>query len=309
MSKELTIIIPLLDRDNYTKEWLDYNIYDEYNYIFADGSIKNKNEKILKSVIQENIKYIRYKPDNCYYDFYKKMYKASCEVDTKYVMISDNDDFINPKGIKDLLNYLRSNQNYKIATGHIANVLKKNKLFRLLNFSNSLKTYENLSRKKIISDHIFKTYGYVWYAIFEKDTFIKIWYQSKKLNIKNISYQELFFTLYSFSIADIKFLNTSHYTRRSNTVGNNASKNIFNNDKIKNDIDKIFRVISDNTEIESKQFISNLNNFHKRKKIYKNNYIFSFVSKVLKKLFFLYLNINNLNNFIIIYTKIMMRKF
>ena len=42
-NKKITIILPLLDKHHYTEIWLKNNIYDQYDYIIADGSYKNFN--------------------------------------------------------------------------------------------------------------------------------------------------------------------------------------------------------------------------------------------------------------------------
>ena len=102
---DITFIVPLLDRDFYTRVWLKENIRDDCYYIFADGSHDDKNFQIFNGLTSKNIKYIRFNKDQNIGDYIKKMADTSIHLKTKYVMTSDNDDFLNYKGIFKCLNF------------------------------------------------------------------------------------------------------------------------------------------------------------------------------------------------------------
>ena len=114
---DLTVIVPLLDRPKFTKIWLNQNIKKDISYIFADGSKDDHHIEIFNNHKNNNIEYIKYKHDKEIGDFINKMAKTSKLVKTKYVVTSDNDDFLNYKGIQKCINFLDNNSNYQLASG------------------------------------------------------------------------------------------------------------------------------------------------------------------------------------------------
>jgi GT2 family glycosyltransferase len=69
----ITIILPLWNRSEYSKAWIENNLFDDFNYIIADGSKSEDNNKIFESVShKKNVKYIRCPPDIKISHFTKK---------------------------------------------------------------------------------------------------------------------------------------------------------------------------------------------------------------------------------------------
>ena len=47
MKNKLTVILPLKERPEFTKIWLENNYNEYYEYIIADGSHSEKNKEIF----------------------------------------------------------------------------------------------------------------------------------------------------------------------------------------------------------------------------------------------------------------------
>ena len=45
-----TVIVPLKDNHHRTLNLLKYSIFDDFDYIFADGSFGDENEKLFEDV-------------------------------------------------------------------------------------------------------------------------------------------------------------------------------------------------------------------------------------------------------------------
>ena len=60
MNKKLTLLLCLKDRSEYTQSWISNNIYEDFEYIIADGSNNDKNLQIFKENSFTNINYIQF---------------------------------------------------------------------------------------------------------------------------------------------------------------------------------------------------------------------------------------------------------
>ena len=77
MKKLCTVIVPLKDNHHRTTNLLRYSIFDDFEYIFADGSLGDENQEIFDSINKSNIRYFRFDYDSSIEKFYKKMYPIS----------------------------------------------------------------------------------------------------------------------------------------------------------------------------------------------------------------------------------------
>ena len=269
---EITIIIPLYDRHIYTEIWLKENIRSDFYYIFADGSKTDVHQEIFNNLKLDNVEYIRYKTDDSSYQFFYKMYDAASKVKTDYVMTSDNDDFLNHKGIKKCINFLKKNNNYICASGMILNVTNNLNNFKKLSLEKvkykiypkvtneliNLDNYKGLEGTIRYLDNSFKT-NYLWYAIYRKNEYKKIWQELKYSKIEDLGFIELLQTCYSFYYGRYKYIDCNHYIRLVNTINNNTSnfhQNFFNrfkdNGKSWNDLNIFYQNLMEKYHIDKK---------------------------------------------------------
>jgi hypothetical protein len=91
LMQSLTFLLTLKDRASYTTIWLKANINPNYSYIIADGSLGDENELLFADLELSNLIYIRYPKDESVAIYLGKIVDALKRVDTKYVMLCDND--------------------------------------------------------------------------------------------------------------------------------------------------------------------------------------------------------------------------
>ena len=79
MSKNLTIILLLKDREQFNKRFINYFTENNLNFnlFISDGSKKKLGNKILKKIKNErNINYYYFGEDKSYKIYFKKVYKT-----------------------------------------------------------------------------------------------------------------------------------------------------------------------------------------------------------------------------------------
>ncbi len=123
--KLLTILVPLKDRKQFTIRF--FRFYTKFNFKYklfiADGS-KNKLTKKDLKILDENkvqYKYKSYPYDKDLKTFVEKISKSLNSVDTKYVMLFDNDDFLVKSTINRCLYLLENNTKLKACSGYLIN--------------------------------------------------------------------------------------------------------------------------------------------------------------------------------------------
>lgn len=136
MNHQLTIILTLKDRVEFTFRWMNYmnDLKCPYQILIADGGESKEVEEILsdKSNYPNLIyTYIRYPVDIDIIFFYKKFLDVVSRVNTPYLLFADNDDFFILKYFQDYINFLEQNTTYVTCGGEnlYLNLLSKdNKL-------------------------------------------------------------------------------------------------------------------------------------------------------------------------------------
>ena len=121
---DLTIVLPLKDKSNFTYRWMKYaeKNFQDYKIIIADGGKDKEVEKILSN--KSNYKkidyqYYRYPYDSNYIQFFSKLSDAINKTETKYCLLADNDDFFFKEGLDKSIAFLNSNIDYSCCRGII----------------------------------------------------------------------------------------------------------------------------------------------------------------------------------------------
>ncbi len=124
MDNDLTILLLLKDRAEFTERWLEYTEKTHFPYaiLIADGSEGEENEKILldkRESHRVDYEYIRYPHDKDARYFRCKIAHALSRVTTPYVVLASNDDFYFLNGLRKATAFLKSNPDYISARGEI----------------------------------------------------------------------------------------------------------------------------------------------------------------------------------------------
>lgn len=292
MEINLTILVPLKDRSKYTTEWIKYNIYDDFNYIFADGSVDDANKRVIDQIIfRENVEYLRFEPDISYNHYYKKMYESARLAKTKFIMTVDNDDFINPGNLRKIIYLSKKNNSFDIFQGVQSQILKKKNYFRLTQFTNFLNFYEGKTKSNIVNNLYFNNYRNLWYAVIRTEKYIDVWKACYDLKLKNIQSQELFLSLYLFLNTNFKYLPILTYIKTANVTDNNANKykkSLLNPLNFRTDIILMKNFFKNHKNFDPKSFEKNfIGRFNKRKTSV--HPIRKFFLNAIKKIFYPYL--------------------
>lgn len=227
----ITIVLPLWDREQYTPIWIKENVFDDFNYIIADGSKTDANEAIFNSLVEKpNIKYIRYPFDANITDYVKKMLAAVSEVKTPYVMTCDNDDFLNYKGVIKCINALEENLDYGFANGYVRNITG------LRSEPNNFKRYYRLCSEKLdtwnLKDKsgieairkLFRPYKNAYYGVYRTNIYKNIWKEVLSAKLDDVFLIEYLQVQLAFCFSKLYAVNCTHYIRLKNAESSCAKK-------------------------------------------------------------------------------------
>ena len=142
LSQKCTLFVPLKDKHAFTLRLCLYlnAIKCPYKILFADGSLTDKNEKVLKNYkhLFPNLdfEYHKFPPDNTLLDFSKKLAKICKLIKTPYCKGVSNDDFPILETIPNCISFLDSDEKHEytscggtsfrlISSGFLCKLLQK----------------------------------------------------------------------------------------------------------------------------------------------------------------------------------------
>lgn len=257
MQNDLTIILTLKGREAFTYRWLDYvseNAF-KFNILIADGDKNSNVKKNLSKPAYNKLKinYLNFN-DQSWSDYYRKVYSVAKLVKTKYVMVSDNDDFIVRSGINSIISFLDSHEDH-ISVG--SNILffninnKKNELLKggnptLTQIYNSPRLEEPLENFNKQLNSTFQNFQPNFYNIYRRDAFEQLAKELSILSFSDPSVAEIYQQLRIPTIGkQKKIVSSIHYLRQEGTSNNkhNFVESLIEKD-LPSDIRKMSREIS-----------------------------------------------------------------
>ena len=310
MKNKITIVVPLYGREDKTKIFLDNNINKNADYFFCDGGKTKSNEVLIKKILKENFYYKKFKTDRKLpYDYIKKILVSIKSVNSKYIMLADNDDFLNFKAIFKCIDILENNKGYQLASGDILHIRtsKINHKYHITPGIRSSRIYDDKKGKQNILNYFsLNLHNHIlYYSIFRRNFLIKIF--SELMIIKNFSMNhfEYFFNSLVIFYGKYKYVNCIHYIRLQNSIQSlNIKLNKKKNDNllVKSSLNKLINISAKKFNFDKKEFeqiLSNYFNIHKKKRLEKKvlnfmklkNYFFSIfyrypfsISSIIKKI-------------------------
>ena len=293
---KITFLLALKDRSNETKTWLKTNIFEEFDYFIADGSLDNTNEKIFENINKKNIHYVRFPQDINYNIYYNKIYQSSLLIKTPYVMQIDNDDYINPVGIKECINFMEKNKKIDFIQGYISGV----NIFDEKYFISNFKEYDcQHLQSKISSERIYNllnSYRILWYSIYKKELFQKVWFHCKEISCNNLPNNEYLHGLLSLTFGNFKFEKAVTYIRQTNSK--NSVHRSISEEQMKKYQNEIYHVLEYIKKISNIDKELDLKNIFDNKIPYKNkrNIFLKIIYYFLRKKSYSINNIRKINN-------------
>ena len=296
---KITFILALKNRHEETPTWIKENIFDEFDYIVADGSGDVLNKNLFDNLYRKNVKYIKFNEDKTFHDYYEKVYRVSNMIKTPFVMQIDNDDYINPTAIKKCINILINNENISFTQGYISGVNKIKNNYYISDYKeNPCRNLEVIDNEKKIKE-LLQNYKILWYSIYRTQLFQKVWYHCKEYSCKYVVNTEILHGLLSLTFGNFKFHNSITYIRRTNPISSiyrNTPKEIIQASYVERS--DIFNYISNlNKFPENFNLLDIFNN--KKKSENKKNIIFKIFLFILRKFPFSIKKIIKINNLLI----------
>ena len=123
----LTLLLTLKDRYHYTENILTFfnNQKFKYSILISDGSSIENQEKLQNDITKYknlNVKIINYKPDNSFSDYYNKLKHSASQINTKYTLLIDNDDYFSEDSCTNAIDFLEKSPLY-VAAGQICHFI------------------------------------------------------------------------------------------------------------------------------------------------------------------------------------------
>ena len=266
---DLTIILPLKDHPERTREWLKCNYYEELNYYIADGSIQPENNEIFNNFLKDNIKYRKYNPDYTINDFVIKICESIGEIKTNYIMFSDNDDYLLIDGIRSLYQKIKNDSSIDGVQGRIPWVNEDENGF-LRKTTREWYQMPNIQSGIEGLEYLVSNYNQLWYAIYKKNVQKEIFDLYRQLKCNNIYLIEEFQSYIALSTRRIVYISTYYYVRTKNSKS--SSSNYFTN------LENSFRYHF----ILNKEYLNDFVNLTKFISI-KLNFDFNYIFNLLRK--------------------------
>tara|TARA_B100000674_G_C37758182_1_gene876626 strand:- start:12 stop:1025 length:1014 start_codon:yes stop_codon:yes gene_type:complete len=286
MKSDLTLILLLKGRENFTSRFLKYYFKNNINYklFIADGSNKKISSKIF-NLIKKNplITYKKFKKDKNFKTYYQKKLASLKIVKTKYIIMVSNDDFIIYSTLKKCMKILKKNNNLNGAGGSLFSFkLEKNKHntyfinnISLLYPSQSYMQNQTSNRVKFFLNNFRYTDNY----ILNRKNLIKSYEISSANFGNNISLKDCITDLCNIINGKIKIINSPILFHQATEESDGSSRTNLFLENIKNkqffrDFIKLIEIISNKTKIDKMYLFE---------KIYNNEMLPVFKNFIIKK--------------------------
>lgn len=192
--KKYTIIIPAHNRPGHLKRLLDYLLSFNLNIIVADSS-------------NQKFRYLDEYMDKIIYKFYpkldlaSKLFKILYLIETPYVVMCADDDFLVPNSIDKIIDFLEKNTNYNSGQGiYLDFTCEKDEVHYSLRYKKTIGIDLNSDKPSQRVFDLQSTYFQYYYAVFRKETFIEginSVIEKDVSQIKNLCLLESYISIYT----------------------------------------------------------------------------------------------------------------
>lgn len=203
MRDDLTIVLTLKGREDFTPRWLDYHsrVGLPWPVLIGDGAPSDATAAMFARASALRTTYRRY-DDRDLSSFYRKLHDLVAAVDTRYVMLCDNDDFVLPDGVSRSIRFLDDNPDYVSCTGAVLGVYvtdpsfaDKDRIFggeryQLRSIYDTPISNETDAEARVT--HLLHNYVPTWYAVHRRDALLKVFADLVERRISDVGLMELF---------------------------------------------------------------------------------------------------------------------
>ena len=292
---DFVLILLIKGRENFTERWLKYMSKIEFKHKIVIGNGDKKSNSKIKKIINKkifsnlNIEYHSYNNQN-YKDYYFMMYDVvKKQNEAKYIKFCDNDDFILPRQLNNLLNLIKHDKK-SVSVGDRAmwfsiienKLYSKNIYFKPGNFHRLI---ENFNIRNI--REAFINFQEPFYNIFKKKFILQTLKEIHQINFSDLEIRAFYLQLRIMMLGQIKFYNQISYVRQHGVSQISTddflyTRNLIDKD-ISGDVNKLKKNISN--KIKNKDFNKNMimKEIEEGYIMYLNNVVFHNLRQINKK--------------------------
>jgi len=209
---DLTVVLPLKDRSIHTLDFLQHSVFPEFDYLALDGSTGSENAEIIAKSRIMNMSAIRSCPDTSYLVFVEKMCNGLRHVETEFVVLVDNDDFVLRRGLMAAISVLRKDKKSIFAGGPVLGFQQSSNNGRC---SFPLKRVDTSELDELYGIELINqnrdSYRELWYSVFRLDAYIEIWDKILDLGLTDPYVIEYFVGDYAAILGSYHFTGVPHY--------------------------------------------------------------------------------------------------
>lgn len=228
----VTVLLTIFNRLDFTKKWLDFAERQKlpFKILISDGGNANNVIEILNLKNRNlDIIYKKYKFYKNYKNIFEKFFFAINQVKTDYVILCEDDDYINISGIIKSANFLKKNKEYSCVKGInlCGEVNDKKSIFNYLALRKEDKNFCNLSiRNKKSEDRLISYYKNNHLSLYNglnrKSVLLKV-FSVLNRDFYDLYITELIFVLLVINEGKIKRNNYVDYVKMDNSLSSSSS--------------------------------------------------------------------------------------
>jgi len=236
MKDDITLILTIKGRQDFTERYLDYICACgiDFSLVIADGDADGFTKNLINSDKYRNldIDFFEYKQTNFYKDFYLMLLEAVNRVKTKYFILTDNDDFVIKSGLIALKNIADKDSNYISIGGKVIGLSISD--YSMSTYGNALfmSFYNDFTRideptgdieKLILASMV--DFESTYYNLLRTNEVIVVFEEITKLNFTDLRLYEFYLHFRILLLGRVKHVqNITHYIRQKGTSSSrNAS--------------------------------------------------------------------------------------
>jgi glycosyltransferase domain-containing protein/radical SAM protein with 4Fe4S-binding SPASM domain len=214
--KDLTLILLIKDRPEFFERWVDYTIMKKpnFNFLISDGGKKKIDKKFLAKLSFNNIKfkYKKFKYDNNYIQFCKKIFQSVKMCKSKYVALFADDDLYICSSISKGIDFLNKNEKYVCWGGKIILFGASNKYDTInsipYNFSEMYSgreiNFKSTSLEKRIFFYIKNPNAVIFHHMFRREALLHVYKKVLRSDLKIPNIIDLYSNSLSYCLGLVK---------------------------------------------------------------------------------------------------------
>lgn len=271
----LTIMLSQFGRQEFSDRFFAYlqKTSCPYPIIYADGDVDGFSADLCKKYKNDlDIKLVEYKQTQKFKDYFTMMVKGLEEVQTPFVMLCDNDDFIIYSSIEKLLTFLHSNPGYVSAGSPMIQMQLDNyslncrgKHATLINAYANYRIDEPADSWKDQVHNTFLDFQPNFYNIHKTEVLLQIWREILELDFSDLTIMEFYYQLrvptFGKQHTDSSI---THYVCQSGSGSWEGKTYDFSKELVNNNLPSDIRLMADRIgRICSKNFEEDYDNVYK----------------------------------------------